>query len=487
MTVRKLLLNVAEGRPEPRPRSFGGIRARLFLLVLLALLPVVLLFGYFIAQQRHFVLEDGVVAFFVVIASSLAVVWLVGSHLFVARLKSLAAVAERLNTGDLAARAEIAGGDEIAQVARSFNSMAASLAARIEDQRRVAAELSERVNKLVAARTEEVELLNHMGEMIQASTNLEEAGAVVGRFMTRLFPATEGALLISAPANAVSSIARWGERAGAQGVETIGHDDCWALRRGQPHFATPQGMNPRCPHVERTALETSYCVPLVVQGEVLGLFYLVSREAAELGDVKQRLALDVGEKMALALGNLKLRETLRHQSIRDGLTGLYNRRHMEAMLLRESSRAKRSSRPFSLIMVDIDHFKRLNDTHGHQAGDDVLVQVGKVLANRVRGSDFACRYGGEEFAILLPETDAAGALAMAEQVRAGVAAMKIVRGGEPIGPVTVSAGVAAFPAHSDQPDELVKLSDAGLYQAKQAGRNRVVVASRPAEAKTGTA
>jgi diguanylate cyclase (GGDEF)-like protein len=182
------------------------------------------------------------------------------------------------------------------------------------------------------------------------------------------------------------------------------------------------------------------------------------------------------EQIALALSNLKLRDSLRQQSIRDPLTGLFNRRYLEESLLLEIQRAKRSNSPFSILMIDLDHFKRFNDTHGHEAGDIVLQNLGRFLQRHIRGGDIACRYGGEEFTLVLPGTSLELAQQRAEELNAGVRALHVDFNGSSLGPLSISAGVATFPNHGESVELVLQSADMALYQAKNEGRDRVVVA-----------
>jgi diguanylate cyclase (GGDEF)-like protein len=185
----------------------------------------------------------------------------------------------------------------------------------------------------------------------------------------------------------------------------------------------------------------------------------------------------VAEEVGLALANLNLRETLHEQSIRDPLTGLYNRRFLEDSLIRELSRARRKTHPLSIILLDIDHFKRVNDTFGHGAGDMVLRRLGLVLQAYVRESDIACRVGGEEFSVLLPEGPLQIATQRAEDIRKAVNELTLKHEEQDLGTVTVSLGVATFPDHGTTADALIRAADQVLYDAKRKGRNRVVSAS----------
>jgi diguanylate cyclase (GGDEF)-like protein len=196
---------------------------------------------------------------------------------------------------------------------------------------------------------------------------------------------------------------------------------------------------------------------------------------------KQRLAAAVAEQIAMALANLNLRETLRHQSIRDSLTGLFNRRYMEETLERELHRGKRKGAPVGIIMLDLDHFKMFNDTFGHLAGDALLRAVGEFLQARVRGEDIVCRHGGEEFAVILPEASLESTRQRAEHLRDGVKILEVQHRGQSLGTITLSAGVAAFPDHGATAEVVLREADAALYRAKADGRDRVVVAQSPGE------
>lgn len=183
------------------------------------------------------------------------------------------------------------------------------------------------------------------------------------------------------------------------------------------------------------------------------------------------------EQIVLALSNLKLRDSLRQQSIRDSLTGLFNRRYLEETLSLEIQRAKRNNSPFSVIMIDLDHFKRFNDTHGHEAGDVVLQTLGGFLKRHVRAGDIACRYGGEEFTLVLPSTTLELAQQRAEELSEGVRSLHIDFNGPSLGPFSLSAGVATFPNHGDGSEMILQAADMALYRAKNEGRDRVMVAA----------
>jgi diguanylate cyclase (GGDEF)-like protein len=182
------------------------------------------------------------------------------------------------------------------------------------------------------------------------------------------------------------------------------------------------------------------------------------------------------EQVGVSIANLRLQEALRQQSTSDALTGLYNRRYLEESLERELRRAARAKQQLSLVMFDLDHFKTFNDTFGHEAGDAVLREMGASLARTARAEDISCRFGGEEFLLILPGTSLDGARTRAERVRSQARKLAVMHQGKPVGTITVSLGVAAFPAHGSSAKELIASVDAALYRAKREGRDRVVVA-----------
>jgi diguanylate cyclase (GGDEF)-like protein len=216
---------------------------------------------------------------------------------------------------------------------------------------------------------------------------------------------------------------------------------------------------------------------MMAQGEALGVLYLSATETGAFTQSKRELAITVAEQIALALANLKLHEALQQQSIRDSLTGLFNRRYLEESLEREVSRAERKQQTVGIIMLDIDHFKRFNDTFGHDAGDTVLRELGIFLKKNIRGSDIACRFGGEELLIILPEADLSVTLQRAEQIREGIKHLNLHSRNQQLGTITLSLGVGIFPQHGITGDMVIQAADIALYQAKAQGRDRVIVAS----------
>lgn len=410
----------------------------------------------------------------------------------VSAVREIRGVAERFGDGHLGARAMSPGDDELGDLGRAFNAMAerierATEATRAEVRSRQQAqeELSVAHSKLaegmaqVEERNREIALLSEMSNVLHACVSASEAFTVVASFGPRLFPGTRGALYVLAPSRDLLRLAaQWAGDLPAD--DAFSPLDCWALRRGHPYIVE-DGSVVACPHVlAHSASGRGYvCVPLLAQNETLGLIYLQLPEGRSTFGPGNRqlltqLAIAVGEQASLALANLSLRETLREQSVRDPLTGLYNRRYLEESLNRELVRARRRSVPVSVLAIDVDHFKRFNDVYGHDTGDRVLRGLGNILQTQFRGSDVPCRHGGEEFVILLPEASADQVAAHAEQLRVRVSEMNLTQPtGEPLGRITVSMGIAEFPKHAGSGEDLLKAADTALYRAKTAGRDRV--------------
>jgi len=181
--------------------------------------------------------------------------------------------------------------------------------------------------------------------------------------------------------------------------------------------------------------------------------------------------------VGLSITNIRLREALRTQSVRDALTGLYNRRYLEEVLERELRRASRAAQSLGILMIDLDHFKKFNDTYGHDAGDAVLREIAVSLTKGIRAEDFVCRFGGEEFVVILPTADLASSQARAERLRLKTKELTMLHQGRSMGMITISVGVAAFPEHGESPKELMAAADAALYEAKRGGRDQVVTAA----------
>ena len=333
--------------------------------------------------------------------------------------------------------------------------------------------------------TAEITQVSELGSLLHACTSREEVFRLIPERLRRLFPGASGAIsLLSASGNRVDSAAQWGVNPTDQ---IFSPEQCWALRRGCTHVHPGGRSEPRCSHLLGEG--ASVCIPLIANGDAIGTFSL--QEDDRLSPIPDRapdadalarrrqLADTVAEHIALAMANLSLREALRLEAIRDPLTGLYNRRYMQEFLERELHSARRKRRPLAVMMLDLDHFKRYNDNFGHSAGDQALAVVGETLLRCVRADDVACRYGGEEFALILPECSLRQATVRAEEIRTCISEYHARRSDRAADTLTVSIGVAAFDETTDRVDLLLKFADEALYEAKRAGRDRVVAAHPP--------
>jgi diguanylate cyclase (GGDEF)-like protein/PAS domain S-box-containing protein len=339
--------------------------------------------------------------------------------------------------------------------------------------------LSEEIRQ-AEIRTGQITLMSEMGSMLQSCTSPAEAYQIVGQTAEKLFPGVAGGLGVISPSrDVVEMLTYWGDP--AIGEQVFAPEDCWALRSGRPYLVENCHGRPLCKHVQQARCSSTYCVPMMALGESLGILFMSQGErrdgtALAANTPQQGLVLAFAENVGLALANLQLRETLRGQSIRDPLTSLYNRRYMEEFFEREVKRAARSGRPIGVILFDLDHFKRYNDTFGHDAGDVLLKEAAALFRTLVRGDDVACRYGGEEFLFLMPETSIEVTCQRAESLRNAVSHLHVEHHGQPLGNVTLSAGVAIFPDHGPSPAAVLRAADQALYRAKQSGRDRAVLA-----------
>lgn len=355
------------------------------------------------------------------------------------------------------------------------------IARDITKRKKTEADLQEANQKLEAwvneleQRTHEMTLLNDMGDILRACLTSEEAYNVIVRVAQQIFPVQVGALYIIAPSrNSVEAVAVWGDAALAE--RAFAPQECWALRRGRMHWVENSRSGLICRHIHHSPPDGYMCIPMMAQSEAIGVLHLMQPDAVMMTETKQRMAVTMSEHIAMALSNLRLHETLRSQSIRDPLTGLFNRRFMEESLELEIRRAARNQRPLGMIMIDLDHFKFFNDNFGHEAGDLLLKELGALLRGNIRGEDIACRYGGEEFTLILPEGTGAVTRQRAEFYKEAIQRLDVHYRGRPLGRITASMGVAIFPDHGRTAKALIEAADKALYRSKSAGRDRVTLA-----------
>lgn len=318
-----------------------------------------------------------------------------------------------------------------------------------------------------------IEQLFSMADMLQSAIDRADANDVLRATGARMLVGFSGALYVfNNSRDRLDLATTWGDPVQQDMPDHITPGACWALKRGKPHLNTGLPHSLRCEHWSGSGGTLE--IPMAARGELYGLLAIShpgDEAAAYLNEVRP-LAIALADAMSLALSSIALREKLRNQALRDALTGLYNRRFLEETLERLTLDAERRAAPISAIMIDLDRFKRLNDQYGHATGDAVLRAVANAITHCLRATDLACRYGGEELAVLLPDCPLDRGVAIAEQIRAAIASS--TSGLAPS--VTASLGVAAVPETCARGSDLLSTADAALYQAKQAGRDRVVAA-----------
>ncbi|MEM9247354.1 MAG: sensor domain-containing diguanylate cyclase [Pseudomonadota bacterium] len=328
-----------------------------------------------------------------------------------------------------------------------------------------------------AALTHEVRLIAELNEWLQLSRSQSELFDLVVRFMTKLLPASEGEVYVySNSRDVLDGCVGWG---GGEPRDQIHPEDCWSLRRGRTYEHHASDIGFPCAHVDAADDRPYRCMPLLANGETIGLLHMRQHRAAttEQFRAERRLAQVCAEHLSMAIANVRMRDELQDQSIRDALTGLYNRRHLTDALRRHMAFAAREGTTVALLSIDVDFFKRFNDNYGHDAGDMVLRAVGEVLERGTNGNELACRPGGEEFMVVLPDSSVPDALHRAETLREQIQSISLRYGEKTLPSITASFGVALSPQDGSMPQDLMRAADAALYAAKAGGRNRAVLTS----------
>jgi diguanylate cyclase (GGDEF)-like protein len=405
-------------------------------------------------------------------------------------INRLHTMTQALAQGEFVGPDALAVNNEFSALTRSFGEMAMARKQAEEEIRTLNAGLEQRI----ARRTEELAETNHalerysdevaqitkMSNLLQTADDMTEANEILSLLLPRLIAPHGGAVYLTANSlNRLDCLAQWGD---TPHPPVINPEDCWGMRRGGFYGAGDPEHDMFCAHARTEAghHQPYVCVPLMAQSTSLGLLHIAFNFDSGLTEVRaseQARVLRLADQIGLALANLKLRLTLREQSIRDALTGLHNRRYLEESLEREVARAARDSNPLAVLMIDLDHFKRYNDQYGHNGGDALLRALGRILKQSGRASDLIARYGGEEFTVLLHNTSLAGASAWCEELRNAVQKMEIRSAEQLLPPITISLGLALYPENGVTADELLSAADAALYEAKRDGRDCLVVAA----------
>jgi diguanylate cyclase (GGDEF)-like protein/PAS domain S-box-containing protein len=352
-----------------------------------------------------------------------------------------------------------------------------------EAERKHAESLNQLVTEL-QIHTNHLTFLNEMGGRLEVCISDQDASKVVGECAQKFFPeALSGTLYLLRSHNVLEAASHWGGASVSEPIFRV--DACHASTQRQALWSGNAEDGSFCPHLRRNAAIKSLCAPIIVVNNLLGILHLEFGAAAEptdpgtltVEDSQKRLAVSMAGQVARSFTSLRLRQTLREQSIRDPLTGLFNRRFMEESLEKELKRAERGKYPVSLLFFDLDHFKRFNDSFGHDAGDQVLRSIAELVRSFFRAGDICCRFGGEEFAIILPEMSPAIAGVRGNALRTEIKHLELRHLDKALGEVSISVGVATFPEHGKISEELFRMADQALYESKAQGRDRVTIAA----------
>jgi hypothetical protein len=296
-----------------------------------------------------------------------------------------------------------------------------------------------------------------------------------------LFPGFDGRMWIIQPdQNTFSPVLQWGKR--PPSIQKIPDQSCAAIQTGQPTFHLSPDDSSECFQLHRGSNKSSVCLPITSSGGTLGLLQLWHSQAnfgweetmqQERQADFQRLAQTITHQLAVGLRHIYLHMELQRQAVHDALTGLYNRRYMEEFLIREINRSKRKGYEIGLAVLDVDYFKSFNDNYGHEVGDKILKEISAFLKQNIRKEDIACRIGGEEFLIILPEISTQNLQYRMESIIKGIREIRLVHEEQPLGTITISAGAAIYPADGLSALDLVRAADLALYQSKNGGRNKL--------------
>lgn len=351
-----------------------------------------------------------------------------------------------------------------------------------QELRRANERFIELVNDL-QQRNSEMKCLQELSERLESCSSTAEVHPVLEKLLPRLFHTGSGTLFEWNPnLKLFEAGVSWGDKSPSEIL--FSSEECWAVRRGQPHEVVGSDSPLRCSHLTRLTQSNTICVPLLASGETLGVLCLRSspyelsrpRELQErLSAARLRVVDAASRHIALMLSNLKLRERLQAQSIRDPVTGLFNRRYLDETLPREVHRSARDAKCFSVILCDIDHFKQFNDANGHAAGDSLLQSFGALVQKTVRAGDIACRYGGDEFVLMLVDTSLDTAKSRADLLQREFQRLSFPSGESSLSAGTLTLGVSSYPVHGMTPGALLSAADRALYRGKAEGGNRAII------------
>lgn len=341
----------------------------------------------------------------------------------------------------------------------------------------IQAELSEKTNNMLAElqlRELEMGIIHKMNEFLLTCDHSTDAYEIISHTASEIFPEMSGGLFqFNSLENQMEMVIEWGKIKILK--KKFNLSDCWGLREGHLYHIADPAKELLCHHFSTAPVTGTLCMPQIHEKGFTGMIVLIGNAGEDISSFNEQLAMVFNDTIRLALSNIHLREKLLEQSIHDSLTTLYNRRYLDEMLPRKLKLNIQEKQKLYVSMIDIDFFKRFNDTHGHEAGDEVLKSVGTILREEINGSDLACRFGGEEFILIFTHTNKEKVLAQLENLREKIKNTPIFFQEKLLPPVTISIGMAEAPTDGRSPKEIVQVADEALYQAKQQGRDRIVV------------
>lgn len=381
-------------------------------------------------------------------------------------LKDLLDQSTKITGGDYSVHNAVTVKNEVGTLGHTQNLMCDAINNDINEHKRLEIELLQHEHEAVT--------INKMNEMLQICHATSEAVTVITLNAQEIFPNMSGGLTLYNYQNRqLDTVSTWGPHPFLKSSFTA--NDCWALRGGHNLIISNPEKTILCNHLTSQEHGAYICIPLLSQNETIGTFHLYQSNASAITETEQQLIITFSEVIKLSLANIRLREELHEQAIRDALTGLFNRRYLDATLPRELRRVLRDKKPLTIAMIDVDHFKHINDTYGHKIGDQVLEAIGKILQDNVRGSDIACRYGGEEFLLVFFNSDLKDAIARLTNLCDLIKDIAIQHENQIIPQITASIGVTQAPQDGTHSESLIRNADEALYTAKENGRDQIVI------------
>ena len=323
----------------------------------------------------------------------------------------------------------------------------------------------------IADRTREITLIQTMTTLLNASKSFEESGQIILNIMPRLLPSLSGKLYLLNDNDRLVELVSWGQQH-SDNVSVL-------MNKNVNNSTTSYTDNENGAHInESQSFQDSshlICVDLIDDQELFGVLHFLGQKQTVRDKNVRNVVMQLSEQISLGLTNLRVKNQLRHQAIRDPLTNLYNRRFMLEGFEQALNRAERHNYSLAVLMIDLDHFKNFNDNYGHKIGDLVLTEVAELFRSNLRLEDIACRFGGEEFCIICPDTGLKDAYLLAEKLRVGVSELVLTDEQLSLSSVTISTGIAVYPNHAIKSQQLLIEADKALYSAKKRGRNTTVV------------